>query len=61
MIHFVDSEKQTNGESFFRIRPFCIEFLEEMSKYFEIVIFTAGVQDYADWVLDSLDPNKKYI
>jgi len=25
------------------------------------VIFTAGVQDYADWVLDSLDPNKKYI
>ena len=25
------------------------------------MIFTAGVQDYADWVLDSLDPNRKYI
>jgi predicted HAD superfamily phosphohydrolase YqeG len=31
LIHFVDSEKHANGESFFRIRPFCIEFLEEMS------------------------------
>lgn len=26
-----------------------------MSKYFEIVIFTAAMQDYADWVLDQLD------
>jgi CTD small phosphatase-like protein 2 len=23
-----------------------------MSQHFEIVIFTAAVQDYADWVLD---------
>jgi CTD small phosphatase-like protein 2 len=26
-----------------------------MSQHFEIVIFTAAVQDYADWVLDQLD------
>jgi CTD small phosphatase-like protein 2 len=26
-----------------------------MSKHFEIVIFTAAMQDYADWVLDQLD------
>lgn len=52
LIHFVDSEKMGGGESFFVIRPFCIEFLQEMSQLYEIVIFTAGVQDYADWVLD---------
>ena len=26
-----------------------------MSKYFEIVVFTAGVQEYADWVIDQID------
>mmetsp|Transcript_25117 Transcript_25117/g.17781 ORF Transcript_25117/g.17781 Transcript_25117/m.17781 type:complete len:128 (+) Transcript_25117:1813-2196(+) len=31
-----------------------------MSKYFEIVIFTAGMQEYADWVL-SLYENEKCI
>ena len=30
-----------------------------MSKYYEIVIFTAALQDYADWVLDQLDTKKK--
>jgi TFIIF-interacting CTD phosphatase-like protein len=28
-----------------------------MSDLYEVVIFTAGVKDYADWVLDSLDPD----
>lgn len=27
-------------------------------KYFEIVIFTAGVQDYADPLIDLIDPNR---
>ena len=26
-----------------------------MEKEYELVIFTAGSQDYADWVLDQLD------
>jgi len=29
-----------------------------MSELYEIVIFTAAMQDYADWVLDSIDKNK---
>ena len=29
-----------------------------MAKYYEIVIFTAAMQDYADWVLDCLDSEK---
>ena len=27
-----------------------------MSNYYEIVIFTAALKDYADWVLNQLDP-----
>lgn len=32
-------------------RPFVVEFLEQMAKLYEIVIFTAGMQEYADWAL----------
>jgi CTD small phosphatase-like protein 2 len=42
LIHFVDLQQQGQA-SFFRIRPFCMQFLEELSKIYEIVIFTAGM------------------
>jgi len=37
------------------VRPYAEEFLVEMSKYYEIVIFTAALSDYADWILDLID------
>jgi Dullard-like phosphatase family protein len=39
-------------------RPFVDEFLEEMSKYYNLIIFTASVQEYADPLLDQLDKKK---
>ena len=45
----------------FLIRPYCYEFLRDMSDIFEIAIFTAAMQDYADGILDKIDPNKLYI
>jgi len=38
-------------------RPGVDEFLEEMSKYYELVIFTASLDKYANPLLDLLDPN----
>lgn len=32
-----------------------------MSQKFELVIFTAGRQDYANKMIDQIDPEKKYI
>ena len=69
LIHYVDMSHtlssvndEVNGDdSFFLIRPFCHRFLAELSKLYEIVIFTAGVQEYADWVIDQLDPKGKLI
>ena len=45
----------------FLIRPFCFSFLEDMSKIFEVIIFTAATKDYADSILDVIDPDKKLI
>ena len=39
------------------IRPGAREFLAQMSQYYEVVIWTAALQEYADWVLDHLVPN----
>jgi CTD small phosphatase-like protein 2 len=43
------------------IRPYALELLKELSKLYEIVIFTAVEKCYADAILDLLDPEKKYI
>jgi len=38
-------------------RPFVDEFIAECSKYYELVIFTASLSEYANPVIDTLDPN----
>lgn len=48
LVHYYE----VGGEGSFRIRPGCDKFLKEMSELYEVVIFTAAMQDYADWVLD---------
>jgi Dullard-like phosphatase family protein len=37
------------------IRPFYDECMENLAKYYELVVFTAAEQDYADAILDVLD------
>jgi len=38
-----------------------MELLEELSKYYEIIVFTASHSCYANVALDYLDPENKYI
>jgi CTD small phosphatase-like protein 2 len=44
-----------------RIRPFCIEFLEKMIKYWDIYVFTAASSSYANAIINYIDPDAKYI
>ena len=39
-------------------RPYVEEFLSEISPYYEIIIFTASISEYASPLLDLLDKNK---
>ena len=57
LVHFIAREKK------FKLRPGCIQFLKDMSQLYEIVIFTAAAQDYADFILNYIDrdPSIKYI
>ncbi|KAF1922059.1 NLI interacting factor-like phosphatase-domain-containing protein [Ampelomyces quisqualis] len=41
-------------------RPYCDEFLKKVSKWYNLVIFTASVQEYADPVIDWLEVERKY-
>ena len=57
LVHFVQGDNDSNN--IVQIRPGAEQFIEDLSEYFEIIIFTAAKQDYADLVIDGVDLNHK--
>lgn len=55
LVHYFEHDGMGNYD----IRPGMHEFLERMNQLgYELVIFTAATQDYADWVIDQIDPGR---
>jgi CTD small phosphatase-like protein 2 len=48
-------------EAGINIRPYAHEILKNLSRHFEVIVFTASHSCYANVVLDYLDPNNEYI
>lgn len=57
-IDFPDDETVYAG---INIRPYVIECLVEASKNYQVIVFTASHQIYADAILDYIDPTKELI
>ena len=53
LVHYIEEENR----AYVQVRPYADYFLSELSKIFELVIFTAAAEDYADIVLNELDKN----
>ena len=53
MIKYYLQLNETEGQ--LSIRPGADQFLKEMEEHYELVIFTAGTEEYADWALNFLE------
>ena len=59
LVHF-KVNPQNESEGVLRVRPGIIEFLDSIDKYYELIIFTAATQEYADLLIDAVEENKIY-
>ena len=55
LVHYDDQAETLN------IRPHADTFLEALANHFELVVFSAGMQDYADWALDQIQDSRLYV
>lgn len=54
--NFCVAFEETQATGFVFVRPYARLFLEVVARLFEVIVFTASSQSYADQVLDQLDP-----
>lgn len=57
LVHYEEVE----NEGRVNFRPYLDHFLNEMVSNYEIVVFTAALQEYADPVLNHIDPENRII
>lgn len=53
--HFQDNKYKV----YVILRPYVKEFLQAMTKHFEMFVYTSAKKEYAEKIVDILDPNKK--
>ena len=55
IVHYI---KFKNSE-YVQVRPYLDDFIKELSDYYEIIIFTASYQNYADLAINGIDIDKR--
>ena len=58
LIHFKQGNSEQEGVV--RIRPGVTEFLKEIGKIYELIVFTTATQEYADLLIDAIEEDKIY-
>jgi CTD small phosphatase-like protein 2 len=59
LVHFKE-KMDGEGGGILRIRPGINDFLEQVGKYYELILFTTATQDYADLLIDAVEEDKIY-
>jgi len=55
LIHYFEAE------NYFVMRPYCEDFIQKLSEKYEIIVFTAATKDYAETVVQKIDPERLYV
>ena len=56
----VNFKIKSGREGYVRLRPFLFGFLEEVSQYYELIIFTSATEAYANSVIEAIEQERKY-
>ena len=59
LIYF-KTKNNGEGRGILRVRSGINEFLDEVGKYYELIIFTTATQEYADALIDAVEEDKIY-
>ena len=59
LLHFNKNSKN-NKEGFIDIRPGTLKFLDDISQYYELIVFNEGEKKFTDFLIDTLEENKIY-
>ena len=57
LVHYIEEDNR----AYVKVRYGVENFLSELSKIFEIIIFTENTKEYADIILDNIDPEHKFV
>jgi len=58
---YKSSFESLTTEYVMNIRPYAINLIQEMSMYYEIIVFSAGSEEYTNEVVSILDPYRQYV
>jgi CTD small phosphatase-like protein 2 len=58
LVHFKIEENYEEG--ILKLRPGVLKFLDQVSQYYELVLFSEASQEYSDLILEAFEENKKY-
>ena len=59
-LHDFEITLSNSGQYLVTVRPYLLQCVQHLANFYEMAIFTAAEQEYADLIIDLIDPNKEF-